>query len=278
VPDPEAGHLPELGCQLAQPSLALQAADRAQLDVGSAARAHDVGVVGVREAVRTGPRRRDDSLLAEAQRRLLRAEEGEQLPHGLGALGVGKGVMAALVHRHGKAILLRKLGQEGRRVRRGGAQLEVRVSRAADRPRGEEGAAKISGPAAGSGDDPPGRSHERGQVCVEDAGLVQRLQGPGVVLEVELIARASLEGAAPVGSNLAGHPVGAKEREGTARGGAARQLEMHPDAAAAAEMHAARPAHERGELGQPAAGLTRFDRRKLLPDVFRKGHRTDSGR
>ena len=108
--------------------------------------------------------------------------------------------------------------------------------------------------------------------------MFSRMIRPRVVLEVELVARALLEGAAPVGSNLAGHPVRAKKREGTARGGAARQLEVHPDATAAAQMDAARPTHERGELGQSAAGLARFDRRKLLPDVLRKAQSSTPSR
>ena len=89
----------------------------------------------------------------------------------------------------------------------------MRVARAAGRAGGEEGAAEVGGPAAGAGDDPPGRPLERREVRVEDARLVQRLEGAGVVLEVELVARPLLEGPPLVRPDLAGDAVGAQERE-----------------------------------------------------------------
>ena len=93
------GDLAQLRRELVEPALALEPPDRPELRLGGAARAHDVRVVGVGEPVRPGARRRDDGLLAEAQRRLLRAEEREELGDRLDALRVRDRVPAPLVDR-----------------------------------------------------------------------------------------------------------------------------------------------------------------------------------
>ena len=67
VAEPQQRDLPQLRRELVQAALALQPADGAELDVGGAARSHDVGVVGVGEPVRPRPRRGHDRLLAEAR-------------------------------------------------------------------------------------------------------------------------------------------------------------------------------------------------------------------
>ena len=108
---------------------------------------------------------------------------------------------------------------------------------------------------------------ERREVGVEDAGLVQRLEGASVVLEMELVARPPLEGAPLVRPDLAGDAVGAQEPERAPRDRPARQLEVERDAPATAQVDASRAADERRELGQSAAGLPRRDRRQLLTDV-----------
>ena len=68
------------------------------------------------------------------------------------------------------------------------------VARAAGRAGGEEGAAEVGRPAARAGHDPPGWPLQRREVRVEDARLVQRLEGAGVVVQMELVARPLLEG------------------------------------------------------------------------------------
>ena len=138
VADAQARDLAQLRRQLVEPALALQPADRPELRVRSPARAHDVGVVGVGEAVGAGAGRCDDGLLAEAQRGVLRAEEGEEVGDRLRPLRVGDRVAAPLVDGEREPFGSGELGEEARRVGVRRAQLEVRVPRTARRAGGEE--------------------------------------------------------------------------------------------------------------------------------------------
>jgi hypothetical protein len=144
----------------------------------------------------------------------------------------------------------------------------MRVAWPAGRARGEEGAAEIGGPAARAGDDPPRRPVERCEPCIEDAGLVERLERAGVVLQMNLKTRGPLERPAPIGPDLARDTVGAQERERAPSDGAARGVEVQTDAPAAAQVDAPRPADEGGELGEAAARLARLDRRQLAANVL----------
>ncbi len=94
----ELGDLAQLGCELVEAPVGLEPANRPELLLGGAARADDVGVVRVREPVRTRARRGDDRALLEAQRSLVRAEEGEELRDRVGRLRVRDSVAPAVVH------------------------------------------------------------------------------------------------------------------------------------------------------------------------------------
>jgi hypothetical protein len=228
-------------------------------------------VIGVGEAVRTGPSRGDDRLLAEAQRRLLGAEEREQIGDRLAPLRVGERVPVPLVYGEPEAIGSRQLRKERRRLDVGRPQLEVRAAGPAGRARGQERASEIRSSAAGPGDDAARRPFEREEVGVEDSRLVEGLEGTGVVSKVELVARPPLESPLLVRADLAGDAVRAQERETAPRDGAARELEVERDAPAPAQVDAAGAADEGRQLGQPAAGLPRLDGRELLPDVLGEG-------
>src|SRR4051812_16064483 len=67
----------------------------------------------------------------------------------------------------------------------------------------------------------------------EDAGFAQDEQRVLVDVDVQLVARPLLEGASPVRPDLRAYGEIAQEREGPARDGRARQVEVHAHAAAA---------------------------------------------
>jgi hypothetical protein len=97
---------------------------------------------------------------------------------------------------------------------------------------------------------------------------VERLEDVRVVREVKLVAGRALEGGPTEGTDLAGQPVAAQERERTAGDRGACDLEVDGKPPRAAQVDASGGPDEGGELGQPAAGLPRVDRRQLAPDVL----------
>jgi hypothetical protein len=224
-------------------------------------------VISVGEPVRPRSGRGNHGLLAEPKRGVLRAEVGEQLRDRPHPLRVDDRVAVSLVDAEREAVDLRELGEEAGSVDVRCPKLEVRVAWPAHGSRHEERASQVRGATADTDDDAPRRAVERGQVGVEDAGLVERLERAGVLLEVNLVPRRLLERAGPVRADLARHAVGAKEREGPPRDRAARHLEVKGDPAAAAQVHRPRRPHKSRELGQPAAPLPRLDRRQLAADV-----------
>lgn len=96
-------------CQGAAP---LEAAKRPQLGPGRAARAHEIGVICVREPVRTRLRRADDGALREREDRAGGTRRGEQLGDRSGPLGVGERVIGALLDGEVDPFGMREAGQE----------------------------------------------------------------------------------------------------------------------------------------------------------------------
>ena len=224
-------------------------------------------MVGVREAVRVGARRREHRLLLEREHEVDRAGRDEHVGDRLGSLRVGDRVRAALVDAELAAEPRGDGGEEARAVDLGRPDLEVRVSRAAERAGAEQRAAEVGGRAAAPGDDAARRTVERPVGAVEDAGTVQRRVGVLRALDVELVAGRAVEGPALVGADLGLTSQRAQQRERAARDGRAREVEVDVDAAAPAEVRAAGDVEEPGQLGEPVALGLRRDRRELLPQV-----------
>jgi hypothetical protein len=78
----------------------------------------------------------------------------------------------------------------------------VRVARAAESPRAEQGAAKVGGGAAAPRDHAARRPVERPVGAVEDARSVEGLVCLGGSRDVELVAGRPVEGAPRVGADL----------------------------------------------------------------------------
>src|ERR1700757_3714912 len=81
------------------------------------------------------------------------------------------------------------------------ADLEVRVSRAAQRSRAEQGTAEVGRRATAAGYDALWRPVERAVRAVEDAGSVQGRVGGVGTFHVELVARRLVERPARVGAD-----------------------------------------------------------------------------
>ena len=125
-------------------------------------RALDVRLVGVREPVGLGARRGDDRVLVEAERRLARARDREQVGDRLPGLRVGGRVRAALDHLERDAFA-RGDARRGSSApsRAGRAELEVRRPRARERAGAEQRAAEVGAAAARAADDALRRTLER---------------------------------------------------------------------------------------------------------------------
>ena len=229
-------------------------------------------MVGVREAVRPRLRGRDDRALAEEERRLLRAEEREQLRDRLVALRVGERVAAALRDAERESVPLGQAGEQLGAVRVVRPQLEVGVSGPGHGAGGQERPAQVRGAAARAADEPRGRALQRREPGADDPGLVQHLERARVVVQVDLEARLVLEGPAAVRADLALDVVLVEERHGPPRDRVAPQLQVQPDPAAAAQVDRPGAAHERGQLGEPATGLARIDRRELAANILGEAH------
>ena len=147
----------------------VETVQRLELRVRGAARPHQVGVVGVREPVGVGARRGEHGLLLEREHEVDGAGRHQDVGDRLGSLGVGGRVRAPLLDAELGAEAGRERGEEARSVGLGGADLEVRVARAAERSGAEQRAAEVGGRAAAPGDDAVRRTAERPVGAVEDA-------------------------------------------------------------------------------------------------------------
>ena len=156
--------------------VACERADRLELLLRGAARAHEVRVVGVREPVRLGARRGDDRRAPRARapcrprpRRSSTASIASQ------PLRVGDGVAAAVEDAEARRRLRRRRERRNSAPsERGRAQLEVRRARARERAAAEQRAAEVGAAAAGAADHALRRPLERRVPRVEDARLDER--------------------------------------------------------------------------------------------------------
>ncbi len=99
---------------------------------------------------------------------------------------------------------------------------------------------------------------------------MQYLERAFGAVDVQLVARAGLEGAAPVGSDLRRDTERAQKTEGATRDRRVGDVEVNRDFAAPFEVHAAGGMKEPRQLGQSIALTPRRDRRELVPQVLRK--------
>ena len=113
---------------------------------------------------------------------------------------------------------------------------------------------------------------------VDDPGVGEDGERLRVALDVELEARAAVEGPASVRADLRADAVLAEEGERPSRGRSAAEVEMEPPATVAAEVQVAGGVEERRELGAPVALTLRDDARELLSDVLRRDQRTTPSR
>ena len=108
--------------------------------------------------------------------------------------------------------------------------------------------------------------------AVEHACIHEHVERVLVSLEMELVARAAVEGTPLVGTDLRAQVLVAEKGERAPRRGAAPEVEMDRPLALPAEMQAAGGVEERRQLGQPIAAPGRRDPRELLPHVLRRDH------
>ena len=139
----------------------VETAERFQLGVRGPARAHEIGVVGVREPVGVGARRRKHGLLLEREHEVYGPGRHQDVGDRLGSLGVGGRVRAPLLDVQLAAEARCDPGEEMRPVGLGSADLELRAPRPAERSRAEQCAAEVRGGTATPGDDAVWRPAER---------------------------------------------------------------------------------------------------------------------
>ena len=112
-------------------TVALEPADRAQLDVRGATRPDEVRVVGVCEPVCLGARRADDRVLVERERGVAGTGQRESVGDRLGSLRVGDCVATPVVDVQLGTAHGRQPRNQLRPLAIGEAQLEMRRARPA---------------------------------------------------------------------------------------------------------------------------------------------------
>lgn len=88
-------------------------------------------------------------------------------------------------------------------------------------------------------------------------------------VDVNLVARGAVERASPVGADLGADPVLAQERECSACGGAACEIQVERPLPSPPQVKAACGVEERRQLGSAVAFPCGGYLRKLFPDVPR---------
>jgi len=121
-----------------------------------------------------------------------------------------------------------------------GADLEMRIARAAQGACAEERTAEVRTATATTREHALRRSLERSVRAVEHAGPVQRLVRVGRAFDVELVARRPAECVLLICPYLGVDVECAQQRERAARDCGAREIEVQRDLAATAQVHAAR--------------------------------------
>ena len=100
--------------QIVRERVDIETVERLELRMRSPARAHEIRVVGVREAVGVGARRREHGLLLEREDEVDGAGRDQDIGDRLGSLGIGGRVRAPLLDVKLAAEACRELGEEAR--------------------------------------------------------------------------------------------------------------------------------------------------------------------
>lgn len=242
---PELPDLPQRARQALEVAGAFQPPHGLELDVRGAAGADEIRVIGIGKPVCARPRLRDDARLVKGERRGSGTREGEQVGDRLGAFRIREGMAWTLVNSQRDVFARRQLDEEvgALAVRR--PDLEMRRTRPRNRAGTEESSSQIRGPAARPRKHAPGRPVRRSEPAGQHARLVKQLKRPPVARDVQLVARPLFERAPSVRPDLGGDVEVTKERERTAHGGGAREIEMDGHFPPAAEVETPRHVKQR---------------------------------
>ena len=266
----ELGDLPQLRRQLLQVAGSAEPLDRTQLLVGRTARANQVRMVGVGEAIRARAGRAEDGALLEDEDGAARAGECEHALDRVQPFGISDGVPASVGDPELDSFFGGEACEEVSALRFGAAKLEVRRARAAQRAAAQQRAAQVGAAATGARDDAARRCRERCEPGAQDACFVQHLQRMLVAGDMKLVARSTVEGATLVRANLGRDAEAAEQAEGAASNGGVGDVEVDGDLATAAQMDTPGGVEETGELCPAVALASRRDRRELVAEVLRE--------
>src|SRR5205823_11368117 len=132
-------------------------------------------------------------------------------------------------------------------------------------------APEIGGATAGAADDPLRRARERLQARAENAALPEDAERAGGSLDVELIARAAIEGPPPVRPDLGVDAERAEQAERPPSDSRARDVEVEGHLPRT-HVPPARGVKERRQLGLPVAFALGRDRCQLVANIVRERH------
>jgi len=182
--------------QIIRERIHIEPVESFELRVRGPARAHKIGMVGVRESIGVGTRRRQHGLLLEREDQVDGPGRYQDVGDRLGSLCVGGRVSAPLLNVKLAAEARYERREESRTIGFRRSDLEVWCSRPTERPRAEQRAAEVGGCAAAPGDHAIRWSAERPVRTVEHTRPVQRRVGVLRALHMELVARSTVECAA----------------------------------------------------------------------------------
>ena len=227
-------------------------------------------MIRVREAVRACACRGHDGTLLEQEDRASGTRQREHARDRVDPFAVCDGVLAAL----GDTQLHSLFGRDARKkvgpfwFR--APKLEVWRTWSAERASAEQGAAEVRTATAGARDDATRWAGERREPRAEDSGLVQNLDGVLVTVDVELVTRPAVEGAALVRPDLGRDTEAAQQAEGPPGNGRLRHVQVDGNLTAATQVDAAGGVEEPGQLRQTVALVARRDRRELAAQILRE--------
>ena len=148
------------------------------------------------------------------------------------------------------------------------------------RPRPGEGtatekrAAQVGTATARPSDDRERRTLERPQRAVEDACLDKHGESSLLAVDVELVARTTVERVPRIRPDLGMDAEVAKERESTTRNPGGRDVEMQGNTVSAQEVDRPGGMEERGKLRQAIAATEGSDCRQFGSHVGRERHQS----
>ena len=247
----------------------VEAAEGLELRVRGAARADEVRVVGIREPVRVGARRGEHCLLFQPSTRST-APQPRARPRSPRFPSRRRWRARRAPERAARRRDAVRARRGSGAFRLGGADLEVRVSRPAERARAEQRAAEVGSRAAAPGDDALLGAAERTMGAVENAGAMQRRVRLLGALDVELVARRLVERAARVGADLGRDPE--ERRSANARRATVELETSRWTSTLPRPRRCARPATwKRPESSASRShSLRRRDRGELFPKIVRE--------